>query len=89
MDIAQYKGPDSFNTQIPTRKWAINDAAMTPTDFCPGILEIETPGSYIDPGGRSKGNQIWPPVGNEITIDLSSFGFAGITNFLISISASQ
>jgi len=78
MEIGQYDGPDSFQTQIPTRNWAINDAAMTPKDFCPGIDEIETPGSYIDPGGRTKGKKLWPPDGKEITINLSNFGFAGI-----------
>jgi len=70
--------PDFISSSIPeTYKYALNDAAITPNDFRPGIEEIETPASFIDPGGRGKAS-IWPAINQELYIDLTNFGFNGI-----------
>jgi hypothetical protein len=71
--------PDFISGSIPeTYKYALNDAAITPNDFRPGIQEIETPGSYIDPGGRKIGDYTWPLDNQELKIDLTNFGFENI-----------
>jgi len=71
--------PDFISSSIPeTYEYALNDAAITPNDFRPGIKEIETPGSYIDPGGRKIGDSTWPPDNQVLEIDLTNFGFENI-----------
>jgi hypothetical protein len=71
--------PDFISGSIPeTYEYALNDAAITPNDFRPGIQEIETPGSYIDPGGRKIGDYTWPQDNQELKIDLTNFGFENI-----------
>ena len=70
--------PDFISSNIPeSYEYALNDAAITPNDFRPGIKEIETPASFIDPGGRGRAS-IWPQTNEELYIDLTNFGFNGI-----------
>ena len=70
--------PDFISSSIPEiYNYALNDAAITPNDFRPGITEIETPASFIDPGGRGQAS-IWPPLNKVLTIDLTNFGFHDI-----------
>ena len=68
-----------FNAPLisPTYRNALNDAAITPSDFNPSIEEIETPGSYIDPGGRKVG-KVWPALDKPLSIDLTAFGFNNV-----------
>jgi hypothetical protein len=58
--------------------YALNDAAIHPADFAPQIAEIETSGSYIDPGSRAESDTLWPSIDTPIEIDLNNFGFKNI-----------
>jgi len=77
-DIKGGRIPDFISGSIPPKIFGLNDAAITPNDFSPGIKEIETPGSYIDPGGRNPGDSKWPANEKVLEIDLTNFGFENI-----------